>query len=407
MKTAFAVIGANWGDEGKGLAVDARASALIQNGHAVTVVRSNGGAQAGHSVVCPNHGRHVFHHIGAGTLAGAATHLSRFFVAHPMMLADELSRIKSLGVPRPRMTIDPRAPITSPWDMAINQALEIARGAHKHGSTGLGFGETIERMEKGPALVAQDLYTRGLAEKLDTIRRHWLPLRKTQLGLIADDSPLGAVLSGAEDAQAVFLRDCEAFVSAVELFADGDLAGDETIVFEGAQGLQLDMNFGRMPHVTRSRTGLANMIRIANECGITSIHTSYMTRTYATRHGAGPLPHEAETPNALPWLTMEDRTNAPNPWQGTLRLAPLDLDALNRAINADLQEQTWSDISIDPHIGITCLDQINEAAPLIAGGQTLHFTAKDIPLAIGKHVGLKVAMQSWGDCRDKVIMSEN
>ena len=137
---AKAVIGAGYGDEGKGLLTDFLAAETKDT----IVVRSNGGAQAGHSVVTDDGLRHVFHHIGSGALAGARTHLSRYFVAHPMLFPAEWSALRERGAEL-SITSDPRTLITTPFDVAVNQALELARGGSRHGSTGLGFGETIER----------------------------------------------------------------------------------------------------------------------------------------------------------------------------------------------------------------------------------------------------------------------
>jgi adenylosuccinate synthase len=135
---AYGVIGACYGDEGKGRTVDAIAHRL---GAGTVVVRSNGGAQAGHTVVAPSGARHVFHQIGSGAFAGAATHFSRFMVSHPMMLAEEVRAVAALGG-ETVITADPRGFVTTPWDMMVNQAVEMARGGGRHGSCGLGFGET-------------------------------------------------------------------------------------------------------------------------------------------------------------------------------------------------------------------------------------------------------------------------
>src|SRR5262249_8795597 len=112
---AKVVIGAGYGDEGKGLMTDALAASF---GPAATVVRFNGGAQAGHTVTLASGRRHVFHHIGSGTLAGVRTFLSRFFVANPILFGPEIAALKSAGV-TPRIMIDPDAPITTPYDMMI------------------------------------------------------------------------------------------------------------------------------------------------------------------------------------------------------------------------------------------------------------------------------------------------
>ena len=80
---ATVVIGANFGDEGKGLAVDS----LVARDSDAAVIRFNGGAQAGHTVVAEDGRRHVFSHFGAGAFLGAATFLSRFFVVQPSIFA--------------------------------------------------------------------------------------------------------------------------------------------------------------------------------------------------------------------------------------------------------------------------------------------------------------------------------
>ncbi len=405
MRSAQAIIGANWGDEGKGLAVDALAYSQRLKDRNVTVIRANGGAQAGHTVDCPHHGRHVFHHVGAGALVGASTHLSQFFVAHPMMLSEELNRLAQMGAQPQRITIDPRSAVTTPWDMAINQALEMARGGSRHGSTGLGFGETIERTQRGPQLFAADLWSADLVSRLDQIKKQWLAHRLNELGLVADDTPLGAVLSGIQAVSDAFLRDCQAFVASVSLLDDRALPVDNALLFEGAQGLQLDMNFGTMPYVTRSRTGLANIIHVAREAGIEHIQPIYMTRAYATRHGAGPLPHEAPVLADLPWLNLQDSTNAPNPWQGRLRTAPLDLDVLKQTIMQDLNEQRGCGIVIEAGLGVTCLDQIKEAAQIVVEEKTADILPDNLPSSLGHVVGLPTLLQSWGARRNDTQLS--
>jgi len=109
MKTAQVVIGANYGDEGKGLMTDFITSETDKP----LVIRHNSSAQAGHTVVAPDSRRHVFHHVGSGAFAGASTFLSQFFVAHPMLLGEELETLEALGV-TPTLYVDPRAVVAVP-----------------------------------------------------------------------------------------------------------------------------------------------------------------------------------------------------------------------------------------------------------------------------------------------------
>lgn len=392
-KTAYAVIGAGYGDEGKGLATDFLARHLYKNNR-VTVVRSNGGAQAGHSVVSPSFERHVFHHIGSGTMAGARTHLSQFFVAHPMMFKREYQTLHEDMNYDVDVTIDPRAPVTAPWDVLVNQIVEHARSDGRHGSCGMGFGETLERHENGPKLVAADLFEKGLVPKLEAIAKDWLPSRLHALGV---EPTLQAHLDAMTHSDGImehFIEDCIDFSTYVRLMNDAELQFSDEVIFEGAQGLALDMDLGDMPHVTRSRTGLPNMVAIAKEAGIGKIGAFYMTRAYATRHGAGPFP--PEDASRSDFISMVDPTNVPNDWQGSLRVGPLDVDFLARFVRADLARIEGSGIAVDAGMGVTCLDQIAPEAEILEGGTLRAVDREDLPMDISRATGLPIRLTSEG-----------
>ncbi|GBQ87506.1 adenylosuccinate synthase [Acetobacter nitrogenifigens DSM 23921 = NBRC 105050] len=345
---AQAVIGAAYGDEGKGRVVDWLAT--LAPG-AVIVVRSNGGAQAGHTVTLADGTRHVFHHIGSGALAGASTHLSQFMVSHPMLFREERDQVaaKSGCV---HVTADPRGAVTTPWDMMINQALESSRGEGRHGSCGMGFGETVGRTEDTEhTLTVADLRAPQLRDKLRAIQGDWLPARMQQLGLeFGNDSPLShAASSGIIER---FVDDCLFFSSAVDLREDATLGADQTVIFEAAQGLRLDQNYPDFPYLTRSNTGVANIAAIAREASLETIEAFYVTRCYLTRHGRGPMSDER---NIAPFFAVDDPTNQPNPWQETQRFGLLDPAALASDIHADMA--CASGVALRPAIAVTCLDQ--------------------------------------------------
>lgn len=108
------------------------------------------------------------------------------------------------------------------------------------------------------------------------------------------------------------------------------------MVFEGGQGLLLDeKNVEFFPHLTRSATGLRNVVPHCRAWGLDQLDVLYVTRTYMTRHGAGPFPTEAP---AMQALQLVDTTNVRNEWQGALRYGTLDLPRVRAAIDADLQE---------------------------------------------------------------------
>lgn len=358
-KIAKAVIGSGYGDEGKGLMTDY----LAADNPGAVIVRTNGGAQAGHTVVTPEGVRHVFHHVGSGALAGARTHLSRFFVAHPMFFLDEIETLSDLGA-NTEITIDPRALVTTPYDIMINQIIESRRADGRHGSCGMGFGETIERSnERLFEITAGDL-KRNVRPILRRIRSQWVRKRLEKLG-VGDptDDELAPVFS--DEVLERFALDCEQFRDLVKLRDDEDLGAEDMVIFEGAQGLMLDQDYGAFPYVTRSNTGLPNIAAVCLEAGIGRIDVHYMTRAYTTRHGAGPLKNESKYLNGVEVI---DKTNISNEWQGALRLAPLDVDGVLNAITHDIS-RVKDEIEIKPGVVVTCMDQITGAAsPVEVGG---------------------------------------
>ena len=275
-----AVIGANYGDEAKGAWVD-----RMVDGSGTLVARFNGGAQAGHTVVTPDGRRHVFSHVGAGAFKSAPTFLTKFFVANPFILTRELAELAALGV-RPRIFADRRALLTTPYDVAINQIVEAHRGAARHGSVGVGFGETIERFEKGFGTTLDDAERPAqLVDKLVKIRDEWLPARLARLGVPSVPEAFRDRVAGDGVIEA-FMNLVADFAETVEIGSDGPLRFARDVVFEGAQGLALDQDRGAFPFVTRSNTGLKNVLAVAADVGISNIEATYATRPYLTRHGA-------------------------------------------------------------------------------------------------------------------------
>lgn len=350
MKT-YAVIGAAFGDEGKGLITDWLAYRNLNS----IVVRYNGGAQAGHTVVMPEGRRHVFHHFGAGTLAGCQTYLSRYFIVNPFLWVKERDELKDIQFPT--MKVSPRSPVTTPYDMLVNQELENSRGANRHGSCGIGINETVNRSVTLPLLVS-DLYDDTLLLKVEEIR-DWALDQFTALGIPLSDHAEATLAS--ETMLEDFLAACDEFAGSIEVSSSIFLEAHD-IIFEGAQGLLLDESHKFFPHVTRSRTGMNNVATIMAEIGRREIETYYVMRTYMTRHGRGPFPSEDLT------MKFEDTTNAPNDWQGTLRFGQMDFELIADAITVDIATAFRADIDITPRFAITHSDQIPfQECPAYAG----------------------------------------
>lgn len=340
------VIGANFGDEGKGAAVDALAA------HAAKplVVRFNGGAQAGHTVVTPEGKRHVFSHFGSGTLVGAPTYLGPKFVINPELFRIEFEELLRLGV-APRVYAHPDCRVTIPTDVIINRLVEEHRGINRHGSCGVGFGETIERHE-GWFSTRLTSVLRSNVLGFETFP--WIERRLASLGV-----PFPPDLRRElETSHSSWMDDFRYLASRVEAMHPHEVAryGDY-VIFEGAQGLMLDQDSPFFPHVTRSSTGLRNVIPLARAFRVEKLDVHYLTRTYLTRHGAGPLPGEEEAAENEPF-EFEDNTNLYNPWQEHIRFAPLIPTLTRSYIEDDLaQAKRLGSIEVKPGIGVSCLDQ--------------------------------------------------
>lgn len=385
MKHARVVIGSNFGDEGKGLMTDY--FTRMYGGSGVLVARCNGGAQAGHTVVGDGDVRHVFSHFGAGSLAGAGTLLSRHFIANPIIFQREHGELERLGVD-PRVSVDPRAIVTTPYDMLINEMVEASRGAARHGSVGLGINETVTRSEERSfrLSVGQALRDRGAAAAmLRCIRDAWVPRRAAKLGIQAECEQRRELI--ASDALLEnWLVVLDEFLRRVEVRADTDVLREhDDVVFEGAQGLGLDQVRGTFPHVTRSHTGVRNAVELMAELPPAETFVTYATRAYLTRHGAGPL--EGELPDR-PFPGVYDLTNVPHAFQGRLRYALLDVTALQDRITRDFQDTRplARKSGIRMGIAVTCLDQLPDAARWTCAGEVIDGSPDDLVHAIRCHI---------------------
>ncbi len=316
MKRARAVIGANFGDEGKGLITDY----LCSQGAGV-VVRFNGGAQAGHTVQTPDRLRHVFQHVGSGAFQKVPTYLSRHFIVNPIAFLKELDALNKIGVV-PTVFAHPDCLVSTHVDAIINQALEDKRGVKRHGSVGLGIGETVERSSlPNLKITMADIWNhRDLRSVLFEAATKYAAFRTG--GAIDTEDAI-------EKMSQAFCRACDETAARIHPAGIEQCAKLDP-VFEGAQGLLLSQdNKAMFPHVTRSYTGIRNVRELCAQAGIDTIEAYYVSRTYLTRHGAGPLPGED------PGLRYNDDTNHDHAYQGKLRFAPLDVNGLLHRCDKD------------------------------------------------------------------------
>ena len=308
------VIGLGFGDEGKGAIVDYLTRPEAPERY-TCVVRSNGGSQTAHNVVTADGLHHTFAHFGSGTLNGAATYLSRFFLVEPFSMGLEAEHLAHIGVADPfgRLAVDRRALLTTPYHAAVNRRRENERGAARHGSCARGIGETmvyaIANPDDAPRVGdTQDIV--DLRVKLERLRDHYealYPGLKVHPGL-------DEMLAGYADfARAASIVD-EDYLPA--------LLAHERVVFEGAQGTLLDQWRAFHPYATYSTTTFENAQTLLAEGGQQGDAWRLgVLRAYQTRHGAGPFPTEdAQLTRELP-----DAHNGTGSYTGIFRIGHLDL----------------------------------------------------------------------------------
>ncbi|MCD0451068.1 adenylosuccinate synthetase [Actinocorallia sp. API 0066] len=318
MSPHVVVVDLGFGDGGKGTVVDWLCARGGGRRPFHAVVRFNGGAQAAHNVVTPDGRHHTFAQVGAGTFTpGVRTYLSRFVMVDPLALAAEADHLRTVGVPDAlaRLAVSSDALLTTPYHRAANRARELARGAARHGSCGMGVGETARY-----ALDHPDAPRAGDCLSPARLRRSLTALRSRVLDEFptADAPPVDACVDAFT-----------AFASAVAVVDEARflpyLLAEGPVVFEGAQGVLLDELHGFHPYTTWSTTTFANALDLLS--GAEAVRLA-VTRTYTTRHGPGPFVTED------PALHRPEPHNTAATWQGAFRVGHFDAVALRYALRA-------------------------------------------------------------------------
>jgi adenylosuccinate synthase len=284
MSRNVVVIGAQWGDEGKGKIVD------WLTDHARGVVRFQGGHNAGHTLVIGGK-KTILHLIPSGILReGVACYIGNGVVLSPHALVEEIDTLAQAGVDvRPRLKISEACPLILPYHVALDQAREAAKGAGRIGTTGRGIGPAYEDKVARRGLRLQDLFRPDrFAAKLNEV----LEFHNFVLQSYFHAAPVD--YRSVLDSTLVLAARIEPMIADVpRLLYDAQRAG-HNLLFEGAQGTLLDIDHGTYPFVTSSNcvAGAA-----AAGAGIGPQHLHYVlgiTKAYTTRVGSGPFPTELD-----------------------------------------------------------------------------------------------------------------
>lgn len=332
MKTVYMVAGLAFGDEGKGATVDF----LTQIHNAGLVVRYNGGSQAGHNVVTSDGRWHTFSQFGSGTFhPGVKTHLSEYMLVNPENMMRENAHLHELGIHDAieRLTVSEDCLIITPFDRAINHLLEESRGENHHGTCGHGVGRCrSEHLKHGDKV----LFAGDLKDKEKT-RKKLLFIQQEAKELsdfILKAYPLLAAdpfIDGGEAAINICCdryHDWERIVRVVHRRQLKYLLEEtDCTIFEGAQGVLLDENYGTAPYNTWTDTTFNNALKLLEECNYRDKKYKVgVLRSYYTRHGEGPFPTEEKT------ISFPEPHNNGSGWQGKFRFGYFDFRALNYAM---------------------------------------------------------------------------
>lgn len=399
-RTAYLTVDLGYGDSGKGALIDH----LCRTKGVHTVVRFNGGPQAGHNVVTPDGRHHTFSQYGSGTFVpGVLTYLSRYMLINPLNLLREGDHLTEQDVPDAleRLVISPEAVVITPYHIAANRLRELQRGPERHGSCGMGIGETMaDFVGRKPTLYAKDLLRADVvADKLRAIRN----ARGEAFAQVFD-----AGSSPARAEMAVFLDPglIDAYTEVATRFASIVTFGDETwlrsrleqpgaVAFEAAQGVLLDEDFGFHPYTTWSHTTLWNanaLLRDTRYDGV--VERIGLLRAYATRHGAGPFVTEAPELASV----LSDPHNQPGDWQGAMRFGSFDAVATRYAIAAVQHDagmavrRDWSPVD---YLAVSHLDQL----PHLPARICTHYLPEDGPRDERFQL-LSTRADAEGSCRD-------
>jgi adenylosuccinate synthase len=279
--SVIAVVGAQWGDEGKGKIVDMLAE------KASMVIRFSGGPNAGHTVHNP-YGEFSLHLVPSGIFyPHTACIIGSGVVVSPSVLLDELEQLWKKDVNTSKLLVSTRAHLIMPYHIILDRLEEQAKGAGALGTTRSGVGPAYADKVARLGIRAGDL-----ADKGGLLRRLRFVLEQKNLILtrIYGEPPLSVEevydqLCQYADRLAAFIRETEPIISqAVER--------NEPILLEGAQGTLLDIDFGTYPYVTSSSVIAAGAFAGAGLHPVKIDHILGIMKAYTTRVGAGPMPTE-------------------------------------------------------------------------------------------------------------------
>ena len=422
------VVGAQWGDEGKGKIVD------LFTESAQAVVRWAGGANAGHTLVVGDK-KYVTHLIPSGVLRkGVTCVLGEGMVIDPAILLEEIQTFRSHGflATDSELLVAERAHLTMPYHRELDRLRE--EGPAKIGTTRRGIGPTYEsKVARCGVRVGDLLRPERLRRQIERSIAHVGPEIQSLGGKAPDANAVFETCVALAERIRPFIGDASRFVSL-------QLSAGRNVMFEGGQGVLLDVDHGTYPFVTSSSTTAGGA---CTGCGVgpTSIDTVVgIVKAYTTRVGNGPFPTElldksgerlrevgrefgstTGRPRRCGWLDLPAlRLTIRLSGIHSLALTKLDvldgLDEIKLCVAYRLNGKLLDEMPLDPD-DLMLVEPIYETMPgWPARGATAAPATKieDLPQAaqnylarIAELVGVSASLISWGPSRSETILRSN
>ena len=302
---AYAVLGAQWGDEGKGKIVDF----LAKDAH--IVARFAGGNNAGHTVVNDD-GKVSFHLIPCGVFWPQALNvIGNGVVVDPDVLLEEIDDLRFRGIDiSDRIVVSERAHLIMPYHVLLDELSERARGAARLGTTGKGIGPAYADKAARTGVRAADLLDiEALIPRLENILKY----TNSVITKVYDGDALS--FEDVFDKCRTWSERLAPYIGQAEKIVNQALAAGKNVLLEGAQGVLLDLDHGTYPFVTSSNPTIGGA---SVGVGVSPTHIAGITgvfKAYTTRVGTGPLPTELldETGETIRELAQEFGTTTGRP----------------------------------------------------------------------------------------------
>jgi adenylosuccinate synthase len=279
---ATVIVGAQWGDEGKGKIVDLLAQ------HSDLVCRYNGGPNAGHTIVVDGE-TFKLKHIPSGILQGKECVIGAGCVVDPEVMIEELDDLESRAVSTELVRLSGNAHLIMPWHELIDRGSERRLGRLKIGTTRRGIGPTYADKAYRLGIRVQDLLdAKILRQKIEVA----LAEKNVWLERVYGVEPLE--LEGLAERYEGYAERLRPMIADTSLLVDRALRDGKRVLFDGAHGTLLDLDHGTYPYVTSSPT-VAGGAGVGIGIGPTRIDSVIgVAKAYVTRVGEGPFPSEIE-----------------------------------------------------------------------------------------------------------------